>query len=401
MPLLICEERFVSEFDFNMNTYTLPAEMVRSITPLFYALAGASLHNFHVMTPTPKITTPESVYFNGRPLNYTYVLSFRSVISLHTMEHIKHVMTQKLVHQNFQEWPRQTKPKKGQFMNFSQGHSGTKVQCESRLFSQEKNTRIHKNGRNSWTFRFGLSLVWFAGATPETFSMHVLLLMGGGGTSNISGNLTWMVLLLGLKFSISWLHWFLPVKISEISEKRVGALPLLLLPLCLFHNFWRTFSQIYTRTRMWPLLSFCGARVAFSDKMRYITPARVPMFILRDAPTPDNWRLGKPNQELNIKEASQGMALLIVENLFNCQGPLPLRLELSGLKTFAEGPKQALSKLVKKRQIPPWSCRKRTKFPNGFWADTPRAALIFQCSSCWGSQSNTESEYLMPIVFLG
>ena len=30
-----------------------------------------------------------------------------------------------------QEWPRQTKPKKGQFMNFSQGHSGTKVQCES------------------------------------------------------------------------------------------------------------------------------------------------------------------------------------------------------------------------------------------------------------------------------
>ena len=29
-----------------------------------------------------------------------------------------------------QEWPRQTKPKKkDQFMNFSQGHSGTKVQC--------------------------------------------------------------------------------------------------------------------------------------------------------------------------------------------------------------------------------------------------------------------------------
>ena len=25
------------------------------------------------------------------------------------------------------EWPRQTKPKKGQFMNFSQGHSGTEV----------------------------------------------------------------------------------------------------------------------------------------------------------------------------------------------------------------------------------------------------------------------------------
>ena len=34
-----------------------------------------------------------------------------------------------------QEWPWQTKPKKGQFMNFSQGHSGTKVQCEPCLFS--------------------------------------------------------------------------------------------------------------------------------------------------------------------------------------------------------------------------------------------------------------------------
>ena len=34
-----------------------------------------------------------------------------------------------------QEWPRQTKPKKGQFMNFPQGHSGTKAQCESCLFS--------------------------------------------------------------------------------------------------------------------------------------------------------------------------------------------------------------------------------------------------------------------------
>ena len=50
---------------------------------------------------------------------------------------------------SLQESPRQTKPKKGQLMNFSQGHSGTKVQCESCLFSQGKNTRIHKNGRNS------------------------------------------------------------------------------------------------------------------------------------------------------------------------------------------------------------------------------------------------------------
>ena len=34
-----------------------------------------------------------------------------------------------------QESPRQTKPKKGQLVNFSQGHSGTKVHCGSCLFS--------------------------------------------------------------------------------------------------------------------------------------------------------------------------------------------------------------------------------------------------------------------------
>ena len=46
---------------------------------------------------------------------------------------------------------------KGRFMNFSQAHSGTKVQCESCLLfpKEQKNTRIHKNGRNSWTFCFG------------------------------------------------------------------------------------------------------------------------------------------------------------------------------------------------------------------------------------------------------
>ena len=44
---------------------------------------------------------------------------------------------------------------KSQFMNFSQGRSGTKVQCESCFVFLRKNTRIHKNGRNSWTFRFG------------------------------------------------------------------------------------------------------------------------------------------------------------------------------------------------------------------------------------------------------
>ena len=36
--------------------------------------------------------------------------------------------------------------KKGQFMNFSQGHSGTKVQCESCLFSQGKTPEFTKMG---------------------------------------------------------------------------------------------------------------------------------------------------------------------------------------------------------------------------------------------------------------
>ena len=43
-----------------------------------------------------------------------------------------------------QEWPRQTKPKKGRFMNFSQGRSGTKVQCESCLFPKEKHQNSQK-----------------------------------------------------------------------------------------------------------------------------------------------------------------------------------------------------------------------------------------------------------------
>ena len=61
----------------------------------------------------------------------------------------------------------QTK-EKGQFMDFSQGHSGTKVQYESCLFSKGKNTRIHrKMGEIHELFVLALSLVWFAGATPE------------------------------------------------------------------------------------------------------------------------------------------------------------------------------------------------------------------------------------------
>ena len=67
-----------------------------------------------------------------------------------------------------QESPRQTKPKKkGQFMNFSQGHSGTKVQCGSCLFSQGKTPEFTKMGKIHELFVLPLSLVWFAGATPE------------------------------------------------------------------------------------------------------------------------------------------------------------------------------------------------------------------------------------------
>ena len=70
--------------------------------------------------------------------------------------------------ENNQEWPRQTKPKKGQLMNFSQGHSRTKVQCESCLFSQGKTPEFTKMGEIHELFVLALSLVWFARATPET-----------------------------------------------------------------------------------------------------------------------------------------------------------------------------------------------------------------------------------------
>ena len=66
-----------------------------------------------------------------------------------------------------QEWPRQAKPKKGQFMNFSQVRSGTKVQRESCLFSRGKTSEFTKVGEIHELFVLALSLVWFAGATPE------------------------------------------------------------------------------------------------------------------------------------------------------------------------------------------------------------------------------------------
>ena len=70
------------------------------------------------------------------------------------------------IHSHIQEWPRKTKPKKGQFMNFSRGRSGTKVQCESCLFSQGKTSEFTKMGEIHELFVLPLSLVWFAGATP-------------------------------------------------------------------------------------------------------------------------------------------------------------------------------------------------------------------------------------------
>ena len=53
-------------------------------------------------------------------------------------------------------------------MNFSQGHSGTKVQCESCLFSKGKTPEFTKMGEIHELFVLALCLVWFAGATPES-----------------------------------------------------------------------------------------------------------------------------------------------------------------------------------------------------------------------------------------
>ena len=54
-------------------------------------------------------------------------------------------------------------------MNFSQGHSGTKVRDVSFvLVFLRKNTRIfRKMGEIHEHFVLALSLVWFAGATPD------------------------------------------------------------------------------------------------------------------------------------------------------------------------------------------------------------------------------------------
>ena len=71
----------------------------------------------------------------------------------------------------YQEWPRQTKPKKGQFMNFSRGGA---FRNKSSIFVKivpvflGKKTRIHtKTGEIHELFVLALYLVWFAGATPD------------------------------------------------------------------------------------------------------------------------------------------------------------------------------------------------------------------------------------------
>ena len=53
-------------------------------------------------------------------------------------------------------------------MNFSRAHSGTKVRCESRLFSQGKTPELTKMGEIHELFVVALSLGWFAGATPDS-----------------------------------------------------------------------------------------------------------------------------------------------------------------------------------------------------------------------------------------
>ena len=53
-------------------------------------------------------------------------------------------------------------------MNFSQGHSGTQVRYVNRAcFPKEKHQNSQKMGEIHELFVLALSLVWFAGATPE------------------------------------------------------------------------------------------------------------------------------------------------------------------------------------------------------------------------------------------
>ena len=78
-------------------------------------------------------------------------------------------------------------------MNFSQGHAGTRVQCESCLFSYGKTPEFTKKSEIHELFVLALSLVWFAGATLERGEIFVSLLRygecthKGGGLYQIQG----------------------------------------------------------------------------------------------------------------------------------------------------------------------------------------------------------------------
>ena len=90
--------------------------------------------------------------------NYGTEITFKSLVRITAPKNIQ---------DNFQEWPRQSKPKKGQFMNFSQGHSGTKVRYVNRACFPEEKSEFTKMGKIHELFVLALSLVWFAGVTPE------------------------------------------------------------------------------------------------------------------------------------------------------------------------------------------------------------------------------------------
>ena len=81
-----------------------------------------------------------------------------------------------------QEWPRQTKPKEGQFMNFSQGHSGTKVRDVNRAcFPKEKRQNSHKRATfmnfSFWPF------LWFGLLGRLLRTVRAVPVFGSGGSS--------------------------------------------------------------------------------------------------------------------------------------------------------------------------------------------------------------------------
>ena len=96
-----------------------------------------------------------SISSRGKSRNVARILSLQHTYTIRT----RRITGRKICFRNFlkscnaQESPRQTKSKKGQFMNFSQGHFGTKVQCESCLFSKGKTPEFTKMGK-FMNFRF-------------------------------------------------------------------------------------------------------------------------------------------------------------------------------------------------------------------------------------------------------